>query len=338
MRQNYLVITTDGKKEQWHPITRTIFWKDSDWETMSVNPWMPEGCCLAISDEYSKNLDSTESSRLTEFFSQKQIVQKYSVAGLYQSLRSHLQEVFSNITTKEISKDFLNWLFVNRSQIFKNGIIDPQYKSIPILIKDSDCLQTIESLGGSIYLPNREVLELYDQPWFNSSYLVICDEFYSDLFDGSERCQFFMSLGMKRFEKLHYLRAHLFKHLDRIKANLNNRDNNISFHRYLADIHDGISEKDFEVVKNMPIFISSPVSPEGELVDSSNNHYLPSALLTDIVSKDLFPTSILDSIHPDYIVSDKDKKYFIDKLGNVEIDEDGFYEYIIREFGIRKYL
>lgn len=331
MRQNYLVITTDGKKEQWHPITRTIFWKDSDWETMSVNPWMPEGCCLAISDEYSKNLDSTESSRLTEFFSQKQIVQKYSVAGLYQSLRSHLQEVFSNITTKEISKDFLNWLFVNRSQIFKNGIIDPQYKSIPILIKDSDCLQTIESLGGSIYLPNREVLELYDQPWFNSSYLVICDEFYSDLFDGSERCQFFMSLGMKRFEKLHYLRAHLFKHLDRIKANLNNRDNNISFHRYLADIHDGISEKDFEVVKNMPIFISSPVSPEGELVDSSNNHYLPSALLTDIVSKDLFPTSILDSIHPDYIVSDKDKKYFIDKLGNVEIDEDGFYEYIIQE-------
>lgn len=119
--------------------------------------------------------------------------------------------------------------------------------------------------------------------------------------------------------------------MDRIKPNLNNRDNNVSFHRYLADIHDGISEKEFDVVKDMPIFISSPDSPEGELVDSSNNHYLPSALLTNIVSKDLFPTSILDSIHPDYILSDKDKKYFIDKLGNVEIDEDGFYEYIIKE-------
>lgn len=331
MRQSYQVLTTDGKEEQWHPISRTIFWKDSDWETMSNNPWMPEGCCLAISEDYFNGIAGTESSNLSEFFSQKQIVQKYSVAGLYQSLRSHLKEVFSKITTKEISKDFLNWLFLNRSQIFKNGIIDPQYRSIPVKVKDSDVLLTIESLGGSIYLPNREALELYSQPWFNSTDLTICDEFYSNLFDGSERCQFFVTLGMKQFEKLHYLRAHLFKHLDRVKPNLNERDNNISFHRYLADIHDGISEKDFEVIKDMPIFISSPEVAEGELVDSSNNHYLPSALLTDIISKDLFPTSILDSIHPDYILSDKDKKYFIDKLGNVEIDEDGFYEYIIKE-------
>lgn len=331
MRQSYVVRTTDGRSEQWSLISKTIFWKDNDWENMSGNSWMPDGCCLAISDMYFDNISGYESDRLREFFSLKQVVQRYSVAGLYQSLRSHLSEVFSQITTKEISKAFLNWIFLNRTQIFKDGNIDSQFRSIPIQCKDSDELRTIESLGGSIYLPNEESLELYNQPWFNSSDLIICDDFYKDLFDGSERCNFFVSLGMKQFEKLHYLRAHLLRHLDRVKENLSNRDNNLSFHRYLADVHDGLSEKDLEVVKGMPIFISSPNDAEGVLVETSDNHYLPSELLTDIISKDLVPLSILDSIHPDYITSDKDKKYFTDKLGNVEIDEDGFFDYIIKD-------
>ena len=57
----------------------------------------------------------------------------------------------------------------------------------------------------------------------------------------------------------------------------------------------------------------------------------PSELLSDIISKDLVPISILDSIHPDYIASEKDKSYFVDKLRNAEIDEEGFYKYIIQD-------
>lgn len=331
MRQNYCILTTDGKSELWSPITRTIFWQEEEWVKMSNTVWMPMECCLAINDCYFEGLSEEENAQLKTLFSTKQVVQKFSISGLYQSLRTRLDDVFAMITTKEISKEFLNFLFKHQTEIFKNGQIDSVFKRTPILCKDSKELSAIENYGGKVYLPSADALDLYNQPWFNRATMTLCDDFYVDLFDGSERCRFFENLGLKKFEKIHYLRAHLLVHLERIEDNLQDRDNNISFHRYIADVHDELSDKDLEKIKEMPIYISSPNEEGGVLAERSDNHYLPSLLLSDIISKDLVPISILDSIHPDYITSDKDKSYFVDKLRNTEIDEEGFYKYIIKD-------
>ena len=331
MRQNYCILTTDGSDELWMPITKTIFWQEDDWAQMNQMIWMPKACCLAVDNCYFENLSDDDNAQLKTLFSTKQIVQKFSVSGLYQSLRTRLDDVFAMITTKEISKEFLNFIFKHQTEIFKNGLIDNVFKKTPILCKSSDELSAIEDYGGRIYLPSTDALELYNQPWFNRSTMTLCDDFYVDLFDGSERCRFFENLGLKIFNKIHYLRAHLLIHLDRVKDNLDNRENNIAFHRYIADVHDELSDKDLENVKAMPIYISSPDEEGGVLAEKSENHYLPSELLSDIISKDLVPISILDSIHPDYIISDKDKSYFVDKLRNAEIDEEGFYKYIIQD-------
>ena len=66
----------------------------------------------------------------------------------------------------------------------------------------------------------------------------------------------------------------------------------------------------------MPIYISSPTNEDGVLAERSDNHYLSSELLAEIIANDLVPITILDSIHPAYILSEKDKRYFIDKLEN----------------------
>lgn len=327
MRLNYNILTTDGKNDLWTPITKTIFWQDEEWKQMCNKVWMPEKCCLAVKDCY---FNGEESAQLKTFFSTKQIVQKFSIPGMYQSLRTRLEDVFAMITTKEISKDFLNFLFYHRSEIFKGGQIDGQFKKTPILCKDTDSLVTIEECGNKIYIPCQDALELYNQPWFNRSTMKLCDDYYADLFDGSERCLFFKDLGLKVFEKVHYLRAHLLIHLDRVKESLNNRDCNISFHRYISNVHEELSDKDLENVKGMPIFISSPTDENGLLADRSDNHYLPSDLLSEIIAKDLVPIKILDSIHPDYIKSEKDGDYFKDKLGNVEINEKAFFLYLAK--------
>lgn len=331
MRQNYCILTTDGSTEFWSPISRTIFWQEDEWAKMSNTVWMPKECCLAIDNCYFEGLTEEKDAQLRTLFSTKQIVQKFSVSGLYQSLRTRLDDVFAMITTKEISKKFLNFLFKHQTEIFKNGQIDSVFKKTPILCKDSEELSAIENYGGKVYLPNPDALSLYNQPWFNRTTMTLCDDFYEDLFDGSERCQFFENFGMKIFEKIHYLRAHLLIHLERIEKNLENRENNIAFHRYIANVHDELSDKDLEKVKEMPIYISSPKEKGGVIAEKSENHYLPSQLLSDIISKDLVPISILDSIHPDYITNEKDKSYFIDKLKNAEIDEEGFFDYIVKD-------
>lgn len=331
MRQNYCILATDGATKLWAPITKTIFWQDDEWAQMSQTVWMPKECCLAIDECYFKGLSEDEEAKLKTLFSTKQVVQKFSISGMYQSLRTRLDDVFAMISSKEISKVFLNFLFKHQTEIFKNGQVDIAFKKTPILCKDSEELIPIDNFGGRLYLPSQAALELYNQPWFNRTTMTLCDEYYIDLFDGTERCKFFENLGMKIFAKIHYLRAHLLIHLDQIKGNLNNRENNVAFHRYIADVHDELSEKDLESVKEMPIFISSPSSEGGVLAERSENHYLPSKLLSDIISKDLVPITILDSIHPDYIISDKDKNYFIDKLKNSEINEEGFLGYITQE-------
>lgn len=331
MRQNYCVLTTDGTNELWAPITKTIFWKDEEWTQMNQTVWMPKECCIAIDDCYFEGLSDDEIPQLKTLFSTKQIVQKFSISGMYQSLRTKLADVFAMITTKEISKEFLNFLFKHQTELFKNGQIDNVFKKTPILCKNSEDLLAIESFEGRVYLPNKDALDLYNQPWFNRTTITLCDDYYVDLFDGTERCRFFENLGLRNFGKLHYMRAHLLNHLDRIKESIKDRENNISFHRYIADVHNELSDKDLENVKEMPIYISSPTNEAGILTDRSDNHYLPSDLLANIISKDLVPITILDSIHPDYILSEKDKRYFVDKLGNTEIDEDGFYNYLVKD-------
>ena len=331
MRQNYCVLTTDGTNELWAQITKTIFWQDEDWLQMNKTVWMPKECCLAIDNCYFSGLSDTETSQLKSLFSTRQIVQKFSISGMYQSLHPRLNDVFAMVTTKEISKEFLNFLFKHQTELFKNGQVDKIFKKTPILCKDSEELSAIENYGGKVYLPSTDALELYNQSWFNRETMTLCDDYYVDLFDGSERCRFFENLGLKIFNKIHYLRAHLLNHLDRVIGNLSSRENNLAFHRYIADVHNELSDKDLENVKDMPIYISSPSSEVGVLAEHSNNHYLPSDLLSDIISKDLVPITILDSIHPDYIQSEKDIKYFVDKLENAEINENGFYNYIIQE-------
>lgn len=331
MRQNYCILTTDGNCTLWTPITKTIFWQEEEWDKMNKISWMPKECCLAVDNCYFENLNEDEATQLKTLFSTKQIVQKFSISGLYQSLRSRLDDVFTMINTKEMSKDFLNFLFKHQTEIFKNGIVDNIFQKTPILCKDNNDLIAIEKYYGKVYIPSQSALELYNQPWFNRSMMILCDDYYADLFDGTERIEFFKNLGIKAFEKIHFLRAHMLLHLDQFKDNIVNRENNIAFHHYIADVHDELPDKTLNNVKEMPIYISSPNEENGVLSERSDNHLLPSNQLSEIISKDLVPITILSSIHPDYILNEKDKSYFINKLGNTEIDEDGFYNHIIQD-------
>lgn len=331
MRQSYSVFTTDGTNELLVPISRTIFKKDEDWEKTSVESWMPKECCLAISDVYFEGLSEDKSEKLHTLFSTKQIVQKFSIAGLYQSIRTRLTDIFSNINTKEISKDFLNFLFNNRNYIFTNDAEYSRFKSTPVKLKDQDGLVPILKNDGSLFLPNEEILELYNQSWFDKTSLVICDDYYLDLFDGGERRVFFIKLGFKIFDKIQYVKYRLIQNLDAVKKTLKDRNNNISFHRYMADIYESLSDTDMLRLKNMPVFISSPNHPDGILANSSSSHYMPSELLADIISKDILPVEILASIHPDYIKNDKDYNYFSRKLGNIIVDNKEIYSQLFKD-------
>lgn len=329
MRLSYYILTTDGKETTWTTINNVIFSHDEEWQRMASTSWMPGLYCLAIDSTYFGGMGNDEFENFLSFLTRQSIVQRFSLPALYQNIRSRFKEIFANITTQETSRDFLDFLFKCKENVRKTDNNQDLIRQIPLKIQDREELVTIEDIGRSVYLMSAEAKDLYEQPWFNKSNIYLCDDCYADVFDGKERTDFFISLGLKSFDKLHYLRAHLLRHLDDIRENVMDRANNLSFHHYLADLHESLSERDLEGVKGLPIYLSSPENENGVLTDSSSDHYLPNELLTDIVKRDIVPVDILDTIHADYIRNEKDKKYFVDKLGNSEISSAGFFGYIV---------
>ena len=332
MRQKYTLLTTDGRNNIWNPITNTIFWKDEEWEEVAKATWMPENCCVSVSDLYFDGIGEEESDALKTLFNSKQVVQQFRIQTLFSScLRPRINDIFSHITSKELSCNLLNFLFENRQHIFKDNTSVDLFKGIPILCRDEKYLNPLKSYRCPVFIPGEDVSELYNQTWFDCSTIRICDEAYAYLFDGNDRQSFFKILGIIPFNKVEYARHDQLNKLDGLLPKLKIRENNLSFYRYFSAIHDDLTENEMASIKEMPIFISSPDDENGILADKSTNHYLPSEQLTEIIKLDLVPLLLLDSIHPDYVVTEKDKKFYTEKLSNYELKLDEFFEYIVKE-------
>lgn len=331
MRASYALLTTDGKNDSWTPVTKTIFWKDEDWEQMASVEWMPANCCVSVSDIYFKGLGEDTASKLKTLFTTKQLVQQFRMQSFYTTcLRPNLENIFTKITSKELSCEFLNFLFENRNAILKDNTSIEIFREIPILCRDEIALKKIKNFSCPVYAPHQDVMYLYMQSWFDKNSIRICHECYTYLFDGKERQDFFKKIGLWSFDKIQFAKNDLLIKINRIRDNLKIRENNLSFFRFFSEIHEDLSENDMAAIKGMPIFISSPEKELGVMVENCTNHYLPSEQLTEIIKKDLVPIDILDSIHPDYIQSDKDKKFFAEKLGNPMLDMDDFIDYLVQ--------
>lgn len=332
MRKTYTLLTTDGRSNIWNPITSTIFWKDDEWEEMAKVKWLPENCCVSVSDLYFDELGEEESEALKTLFNTKQVVQQFRIQTLFSlCLRPRIDGIFNKITSKELSYELLDFLFENRQHIIKDNTSVELFRGVPILCQGDKYLNPLKNYRCPVFMPGEDVSELYNQPWFDCSSIRICDESYAYLFDGSDRQSFFQILGISLFNKVEYARQYQLNKLDSLQAKLRIRENNLSFYRYFSAIHDDLSENEMAAIKGLPIFISSPEEENGILADGSTNHYLPSEQLTEIIKLDLVPLILLDSIHPDYVLTEKDIKFFTDKLSNYELNLDEFFVYIVKE-------
>lgn len=330
MRSQYTVLVTDGDNEEWILINQTIFKQDEDWEDLATKPWMPAEHCWALVNDYYEGLDKKEEEAFESFLSQKQVAQSCTVKGLFNSFSNAkcFGDIFAKIENVSLSREFLNFLWEYNKDTF-NYTKKGDLFSVPIALLGSNTLRPLSDYANSVFIPNDELLSLYNQAWFDKDSISIISREYDSLFDNGDKRAFFSYLGIKKFNLLAYVREQILPNLDEIGGQIRARESNITFHRFFASIHSELSEKEAEPLAELPIYISSPDDENGILVEKSGNHYLPSSFLSEIINLDLVPIEILDSIHPEYIHSPEDEKYFETKLGNVAISFDGFYSYII---------
>ena len=324
------VFTTDGENIMASSIRETIYYRNSEWEAVRKEPWLPKDIGRALADEYMKDA-ATDSIR--SFFSSKSVVQQFSMSGFYSgTISCHLDEIFKMIDDKESSRSFLDFIFRNNKTFFKEEVPSSTFKEIPVFLQGADNPTTSKTEGG-IFYHTEELDELLAQPWYMAGSLVVLDESYNDIFDGKERLDFFRSIGLRKLDIKQFIVEKVFVEINSYCSILEDRDVNISFHRYFSDKQNLFTDEECRCLKDFPIYISSPDSEGGILSESSSNHYLPTDALTDFISKDLVPQDIFDSVNPDYVQNDADRRYLL-KIGNVEIDDIGFVSYITSEGNI----
>ena len=332
MREEYSLYCTDDTEEYYLTLDKPIYFQGDLWKLSRSESWIPAHCCTAISPSYFTELSPAEKEELELFFKSKQLVQTFTIAEFSRrEIKPRIDDICEKIETKEQSYAFLDYLFTNRKSIFGNEQPSVDFNQIPVFCDGKPAPTSRHELKTGIYFHEKEIDDLIEQPWCSSIDVPVLDSFYNNLFDGNERVDFFQTIGLVKFSLIPFLKHTVFNKVKSLSDILSDRDTNIAFHRYFCDRRTIFSEDDLALLKESPIFISSPTNPLGILCDSSNDHYLPSEELTSIINSDIVPIEFLDSIHPDYIKTEEDIKYYT-ILGNVTINTDQLIDYICNHY------
>lgn len=327
VKQLYKILTEDAKgTTYWCPISALILKQNENWKSVANASWMPSRICMALSNNYAQFTTASSWEELQSFLENSKFISSLGIKGLYDRvIFKHSDEIFAYIQTKEQSKDFLKYLYDFKQTFFGENMPDVKYKNIPIFCDGNIVSNTFSK---SLYAHSDELDTLVGQEWFDQTTISVCDSYYNDLFDGQDRTKFYQSLGLLQFNLKNYILSQILPKINAYCETLQDRGNNISFHKYFASIHNLFTVDELAPLKNTPIYLQSPIKEEGELVLNSNDHYLPTALLNEIISNDLVPISIMDALHPDYISANVEKDYYVGKLKNTEIELGGFINYI----------
>lgn len=326
------VFTTDGEKETTASIKSTIFNADDEWQSIREKPWLPRNLANAISPRY---FDDTCADAIKRFFTNHQISQSYSIAGLFQSvIKPNLQLIFDTIGTIEASKDFLLFLFKNESTFFKGETPANIYRSIPVKLDDSTPFSSRNEDESPVFYHTDELDTLASQEWLYNDMRVL-DSAYNDLFDGQDKKAFFAKLGFETFNLRDYLVDVVLDDPDYYIENLTDKDTNFKFHSYFCGIHKLFTDMELEPLKDRPIFLSVPEGSEDKCSENSKNHYIPSPALTELIKKDLVPIDLMDAIHPDYVKSDDDLEYYVNILENAVLKTEDFIQYIVSQGNVK---
>ena len=95
-----------------------LYWEDDNWRNFLYEKWLPKQSCWVVDDEYLSTFVGKEREAMRKFFTSKFIANKFSVSDFFNKcLNGCWSEIIQLIDTKEISFEFLKFLFDHRNEI-----------------------------------------------------------------------------------------------------------------------------------------------------------------------------------------------------------------------------
>ena len=329
LKSKLVIFASDGTDEKLVPLSMQLYWEDDNWRSFLEEKWLPKQSCWVVDDEYLSTFVGEEREDMRKFFTSKFIANKFSISDFFNKcFNGCWSEIIQLIDSKDISFEFLKFLFDHRTEIV-GSFKAVRFAEIPLFYEGDSNGNAIDNFLSevTVYQPSDDIDILCDEPWFDNTEITVLDDIYRPLFESKDGREYFDKVGIKIFDLIPFLRDMVIDNLENYEETLSIKDHNLSFHRYFAKKYTKFTKEDIDGLKQASIFVSSSEYSDGVLCSTAQNHYLPSDLLTNIIKEDIVPIKLLDSVHPDYCQSDLDREYLL-SLGNCELAEDNFLEYI----------
>lgn len=340
LKTKYHIWVNDGTNDEYVPMSTVIYWSDSkERDNLLEKEWLPAKACFAIDDDYLGQFLGEDRDAIERILKSNSIVEDFSVSNWIKRcmVKEHLwPEILKNITSTEASISILDFLFENRA--YANEIGYGKLYQIPLSLEGETEMLPVNDIEETVYQRSDDLVDLSEEPWFPSYELTSVSSAYDDLFDGADRRAFFNSIGIKEFDLDEYIEDTILENLDDYtdySESENALEANICFHKFFANPDLRLSDKDYEKLKNTPVFTILPVEEDEEnesgLCDVCTGFFLPSEKLGELVELDIAPASILHTIRPEYFATDADRmtNYFKDKLGNRQLQDNELVKHLL---------
>lgn len=344
LKNQYHIWVNDGETDDYVPLSSVIFWSESkERDSLLEESWLPRKACLAIDDDYLGQFQGEDSDAIERILKSNGIVEDFTVSNWIKKcmIKEHLwPEIIKKITSTKASIRLLNFIYENRA--YTNEIGYSRLEQIPLSLEGETEMLPLNEIEETVYQRSDDLVDLSEELWFPSYGLTSVSSAYSDLFDGTDRRNFFDSIGIKEFDLDEYIEETILENLDdytEYSDTENALDTNISFHKFFANPSLRLSDDDYEKLKKTPVFTILPVEEDVEnesgLCDVCTGFFLPSDKLGKLVEFDIAPVNILLTIRPEYFATESDHMitYFKDKLGNRQLQDNEIVKHLIEHKG-----
>lgn len=336
LRKEFYIWATDDKIEELVPLSLRIFQDNDDRRNLLNESWLPNEVCWVMLPDYFSydNEELIEEEKL--YYSNKCGIHDFTFKlFLRDCLKDNWKHIIDNVNEPNKSYDLLDFLFHNRENIDLSTL---DFDKIPVLLEGHELLTNIYNDNFIIYQCSSDIDSLLNESWFPAGDIDVIDQSYKTLFDGSERIDFFEKLHIETFELNDYIENNILNNIvdyTSFEESDNPLEANISFHKFFAKPTLRLSDNDYDILKNTPVFTISPIDKnediESGLCDTCSGFFLPSDKLEKLVELDIVPNSILRTIRPEYFEGNMEQMtvYFRDKLGNRQLQDKDIVDHLL---------
>ena len=321
--KNFSLWTYDKENQNEHILSEdVIFFANDDFSVYQSKSWIQNGWMYKLDNEYFDGIEDINDFK--QFVADVFHVYDFNQENFYncvvaKNAKSICKDIGGTETDNDVveSIDFLTYLGENYKLIFE----DNNYECfVHLPLYRYDVWNEVTDRTIDVYLYDEELKDVIEADWTPEDFVYMLDERYNKIF--STYPMLCKKLEVKKYtfkSIIDILLDELTSHEDCI----NDKEANISFHRFMHNNKDDIDSKNYKKIKNLKIYAANNNGVESpHKIDDTiyiSNAYMEEGRGMENMVKKYDKTAVFTS--DSYLYEDADiqeikdwKEYFV-KLG-----------------------